>query len=100
MYYRITKINVNQGHMDDVVNCLDSISNRLYELEGLNSINCVKVSETEAYAFSCYDTEEQVHNATAFQKEVFGEMAKFFSAPPEVIGGPRMWHWSHEEVNA
>ena len=77
MYYRVTKININQGHMDEVVNWLDSISNRLYELEGLHSINCVKVSETEAYAFSCYETEEQVHKATAFQQEVFGEMAKY-----------------------
>jgi len=83
----VVKINIIQGHMDKVVNCLNSISNRLYELEGLHSINCVKASETEAYAFSCYGTKEQVHNATAFQQEVFGEMAKYLSAPPEIIEG-------------
>ena len=98
MYYRVTKINVNQGHMNDVVNCLDSISDTLYEVEGLHSINCIKVSETEAYAFSCYDNVEQVKNATPFQQEVFGEMKKYFSAPPEVIEGPQLWNWSPKEV--
>ena len=100
MYYRVVKININQGHVDEVINLLNSISNSLYELEGLHSINCVKVSETEAYAFSCYETKEQVHNATAFQQEVFGKMAKFFSSPPEILEGPQMWHWSPEEVTA
>ena len=52
MHYRVVKINVNQGQMDEIVNCLDSISNRLYDLEGLQSIHCVKASDTEIYAFS------------------------------------------------
>ena len=94
MHYRVVKINVNQGQMDEIVNCLDSISNRLYDLEGLQSIHCVKASDTEIYAFSCYETQEQVQKATAFQQEVFGGMAKFFSAPPKIIEGPQMWHWS------
>ena len=98
MYYRITKINVNQGHMNEVVNYLNSISNRLYELKGLHSINCVKIRETEAYAFSGYKTEEQLQEATVLQQELLGGMAKFFSAPPELLTGPQMWHWSRDEV--
>lgn len=100
MYYRVTKINVNPGKMNEVVNYLDSISNKLYELEGLHSINCVKVSETEAYAFSCYETKDQVHKATNFQQKVFGKMAQFFSGPPEVIEGPQIWQWTPDEVTA
>ena len=98
MYYRVTKINVNEGHMDEVVSYMDSVSNRFSEFEGLQNINCIQVSKTEVYAFACYKTEDQANNAAVLQKEILGGMAKFFSAPPELMTGPQLWHWSPEGV--
>tara|TARA_Y100001970_G_C13781794_1_gene625749 strand:+ start:108 stop:410 length:303 start_codon:yes stop_codon:yes gene_type:complete len=98
MFYRVTKINVNEGHMEDVVNYLNSVSNRMEEIEGLQTINIIKINETEAYGFSCYKTEDQAINAAVIQKEILGGMAKFFSAPPELMTGPQMWHWNSNEV--
>jgi len=98
MFYRVTKLTVKPGTMKNIVDYLNKIEDRFIEFNGMVSVNCVQVSDTEGFAFSSWNTMEEAENAAELQSELMGGMKEWFAGPPERMVGELVWSWSPEEV--
>jgi len=98
MFYRVTKLSVKPGTMKNIVDYLDTVEHRFTEFKGMVNVNCIQVSDTEAFAFSSWNTMEEAENAAELQGELMGGMKEWFAGPPERMVGELVWSWSPEEV--
>ena len=64
---------------------------------GMVSVNCVQVSDTEGFAFSSWNTMEEAENAADLQSELMGGMKEWLAGPPERMVGKLVWSWSPEK---
>ena len=97
MFYRVTKLTVKPGTMKNIVDYLNKIEDRFIEFNGMVSVNCVQVSDTEGFAFSSWNTMEEAENAADLQSELMGGMKEWLAGPPEGMVGKLVWSWSPEK---
>ena len=97
MFYRVTKLTVKPGAMKNIVDYLNKIEDRFIEFNGMVSVNCVQVSDTEGFAFSSWNTMEEAENAAELQSELMGGMKEWLAGPPERMVGKVVWSWSPEK---
>ena len=97
MFYRVTKLTVKPGTMKNIVDYLNKIEDRFIEFNGMVSVNCVQVSDTEGFAFSSWNTMEEAENAADLQSELMGGMKEWLAGPPERMVGKLVWSWSPEK---
>ena len=97
MFYRVTKLTVKPGAMKNIVDYLNKIEDRFIEFNGMVSVNCVQVSDTEGFAFSSWNTMEEAENAADLQSELMGGMKEWLAGPPERMVGKLVWSWSPEK---
>tara|TARA_A100001011_G_scaffold350256_1_gene389413 strand:+ start:1526 stop:1819 length:294 start_codon:yes stop_codon:yes gene_type:complete len=97
MFYRVTKLTVKPGTMKNIVDYLNKIEDRFIEFNGMVSVNCVQVSDTEGFAFSSWNTMEEAENAAELQSELMGGMKEWLAGPPERMVGKVIWSWSPEK---
>ena len=94
MFYRVTKLTVKPGTMTNVVDYLNTVKGRFTEFNGMVNVNCVQVSDTEGFAFSCWNTREEAEAAAELQGELMGGMKEWLAGPPDRMVGEVVWSWS------
>lgn len=94
MHYRLTRIQHSSDNLSKIKSYLDSVSEEIAAIDGLQSVTLISVSDTETVGFSLYETEEKMVDAAEKQQKVLGGMAEYFSSAPDFENGDVAWKWS------
>ena len=87
MYARFYKFHMVAESFDEMLAFFDDTARPLIEsVEGHLGLQSVRTTETESIRVSFYQNKEAADSATQKAAPIFQEMAKWMSAPPEVLG--------------
>ena len=87
MYARFYKFHMVAESFDEMLAFFDDTARPLIEsVEGHLGLQSVKTTETESIMVSFYRDKEAADSASQKAAPIFQEMAKWMSAPPEVLG--------------
>ena len=87
MFARFYKFQISADSFDKLMQFFDEKAKPLIEtVDGHLGIHSVRTSETECIMVSFYKSEETAEAASEKAAVIFAEMAKWMSAPPEILG--------------
>ena len=87
MYARFYRFHVVPESIDEMLAFFDNTARPLIEsVEGHLGLQSVKTTESESIMVSFYRDKEAADSASQKAAPIFQEMAKWMSAPPEVLG--------------
>ena len=91
MYIRITTFSYDPDREDELIAIADAARDEMKDIEGLQSIRGVRVTDGKFVVGASYDTEESASAAMPKIQAILGKLATVLTAPPEVQKGPVIW---------
>ena len=88
MYYRITAVSFDPDRYDDMLTATEAARDEMKAIAGLQSAVIVRVGDGKSITIGAYDTEESAAPAQPKVQAIFGRLAEWLTAPPEVQEGP------------
>ncbi len=95
MYYRVTRVSHKAGLRDKMTDYLNSQKDLMGTIEGLHGVKLIGISDTEVFAISEYDNEQQVANAEQKFGQIMGGLKDYFTAAPSVVHGEAFWSFEN-----
>jgi len=87
MYARFYKFNIKTEYFDQMLSFFDETVEPLIEsVDGHLGLQSVRVGQSESIMVAFYKNKESADSATEKAAPVFKEMAKWMSAPPQILG--------------
>ena len=91
MYIRITTFSYDPDREDELIAIADAARDEMKDIEGLQSIRGVRVTDGKFVVGASYDTEESASAAMPKIQSILGKLAAVLTAPPEMQEGPVIW---------
>ena len=91
MYIRITSFSYDPDREDEFIAIADAARDEMKDIEGLQSIRGVRVTDGKFVVGASYDTEESASAAMPKIQAILGKLAAVLNAPPDMQEGPVIW---------